>query len=258
MAFTIEEQQKILEGFSSLPEKLQKTLNSPEDAKIVEQIAKPLGFTEKETGVLINIVGQTLLGALHPRDLYDELEDYFDLRPETIKEIIRELSQKLFYPRRFELERVYQSSIIISLSEEQKIKERAPAPISAPTKIPTPPPMPPESFPVFSKTSEIKKPLIKNGGEGPKEPLPFILHKETFAIKDTKEDLIRPSFSFKTPSFFTKSKIPIAPKQQVKIEIESPNQKEGEIEEKKATSKKPSHRIVHYSGFKTPINPFGK
>ena len=98
--------------YEKLPEELQEAIFSVKTADSIYDICQKNEIDE--VSKVAKLVGQVLVGLLPPGELQQTLTKELDLKPETAKNVFREISRFIFYPIEEGLSNIYRIEIIPS------------------------------------------------------------------------------------------------------------------------------------------------
>lgn len=262
--------------YDTLPEILKDALFSLSNAEEVSRICQLNHLPPEIASMVAMLVGQVILGFIHPDDLVNEIRSNIDINPQIADSVVKEIDRKIFTPIRNDLLKIYKPLIseeerllvaeikkpvekteieipgiepkIVTAEEEIKIPETKEE-IQISEKKPAV--APPEGLPM---ATEAEPPVVSPSTElGAGEDGPLIIHKEIE---------IRPPLETKKPLGglfgFLKKKDTEAEKEitpvRAKIETGIEAEKE-EIQEITGKTKPPEIRVVHYTDFRTPFAP---
>lgn len=279
--------EEISERFESLPQNLKDAILSASVSSEVERIGQINHLNEDKIARLALIVGRVFMGFIDTDDSTKEIKDYVDVPVEIASSLARELNRKIFNYYESDIVKAYAPAEGVVMETKESVVQRpaelrpveirreaeampigkqAPIPAmpSATTRTPSPMPMPmpmqkptsePALIPPMKFTEHTAATPIAPAPQKPQTPstpptsTPFILHKEE-KVKPISE--LKPiEISFTSPE----SKKP-AEKPLVAAELELGKEEEKRKEPIIAKTPEPTQRVVHYSDFRTPINPF--
>lgn len=183
-------EQEILRKYPTLATPLQDAMESRYGFERIREIARKYSLIEEDVELVIQFVGLTMLGFLNPRDLGQELFNYMELRDKkTIDALDGELEQKILFPLKSELEKIYGYGQVSAEVKEkpryEKPREVAPstAPVLKPEEKRVELRFKPEARPSFAQAAEgkpaeaMKQPeaVPTSRKEAEMAPAPFIV-----------------------------------------------------------------------------------
>lgn len=261
--------QQIIDRFDILPQRLKDAILSSSTSDEVWRIGQLNHLNDDKIFKLSRIVGRVLLGLIDVDDAAPAIRDYVEIPTELAASLARELKRKIFTFLGAEIASAYSPfAEITSIKTEEahptEVKAKpalAPAPMPSimpreAGKITAPVPMPmpkviEEQKVVPQGIAPMPAPVPAPAAPSPSST-PFILHKEE-AVKPISG--MKPiDFSFSLPETKKTETAPL-----VAAELELDKESFGVSEKKEpliAKTEEPTQRIVHYSEFRTPINPF--
>lgn len=276
-------EQEIVLKYQTLPSPLRDALESRYGLKRIREIAKRHSLIEEDVEVVVQLTGLSMLGFLNPRDLAQELSNYLELRDEkTIDALAGELIREVLAPLKSDLQNLYRTpDIFLKAAEkpapqpEARASETKEMPAPAAETRPVEQPVPirkegagapgPVSLEALRAAPEPMMPLR------PAEPVPAKIHP--FALGETpvkpaapsapfmlrKEEVFAPIMESK-PVQIQRSAAPrpeAGKATAVRLEMAGLEEEKKKKEEVVAKTEMPQQRVVHYSAFRTPVNPFG-
>lgn len=269
--------EQIVERYDTLPEVLQNAFFLPANSEEAIRICKLNHITDDKIARVTRVGVYVLLGYIDVDDFAKEIQEYVPLPPEIAGIVAREFRRKIFSLYEKDIAKIY-APLGGTTQETRKTREEAlpvisqkesgaPATLRAPSSMPReagrfPAPMPlPRAM---EKVEPIPQGIAPAGAvprDEPAKPMPapatpplshapFILHKEE-TIKATSGT--KPiDLSFSMPETKKAGSMPLIAAELELGKEEEKRKKEPVI----AKTAEPSQRIVHYSDFRTPINPF--
>lgn len=252
-------QQQAIERYDSLPQVLKEALFSQESDELIWRIGEAHHLNDEKKSILTTIVGDVIMGFLHPDDLRRELQEVLGIDIRIAASISREVNKRIFYPIRDEIRKVYTPIITGFQKPPMPLVEEMPEEIPTKEKI---------SEETKTPVEELKKPSFPPRRPFPTPPLvvppippkpesgkPFILHKQE-ALKPVLETQMPAAGATgqKFSPFLQATPVQTPPKPAA-AEIELGPKISDRAQEVKGAGETP--RIVHYSGFRTPLQqPF--
>jgi len=104
-------QDQALRRYESLPESLKSALISDYYNDIIDSIAKTNNLNEDQTEKLFLIYGDVILGFIHPDDLSKNLVDDLKIKEDVVKDIVKEIEERIFKYIRKDLVKNYNPEI---------------------------------------------------------------------------------------------------------------------------------------------------
>lgn len=253
----------------TIPGVLRDIFFAPETIDVIEEVAKNNHLSEEKAGLLARVLGWVLLGFVHQDDTHQAVADVLGVDKRIAENIESALKNKIFNRYRDALDHIYtpsigdaQPRIVDVLSEAPTMPVRsaptsaAPAPIGALNLAPT---KPSEQKEVASPTSLSAK---EPGSSETSAPKPFILQEEKTSVPTPTGGDFRLKIDEK---LFGAGKTSVTPELQkqadasrrpAQLEI-GESQTKQEVPASALPSKEQEPRVVHYTQFKTELNPFG-
>lgn len=217
----------ILERYESLPDEIQEILNSEEERRIAQAIGKTQYLDQKKMETFELLVGFTLLGFIHPRELAHEISEELFLNFDHSRSLVDELEKRLFASVQKQLEQVY-TPLPAETEEEIPLRSMSGSTVSLNVFPKSNEDLSIRSVPVQPQKSRSDSAEIK----------PFILHEEKEIVERMPSSGKK---GFSLPFQFFRSSMTSAQneKNPTRVEIELPSTK----------------RVVHYSENSTPLPP---
>ncbi len=245
--------QQVFERYDALPDHLREILVSDAATNTLWLIGENHHLSEERIRTVAGVVGYIFLGFVHVEDLAREIAGEASIDRRLADDIAKEIQLKILSPVIPEIQQLYHygSAQAGTPPAGSGAPFVAPAPASPTTEINQ---LKPE-FAVPEAPVPAPPPVDPNN--------PFVIHQEEEVqpIARPPEQLVRPSFfNSSAPSMGSEreSQIERPPSARLEIGPESftaPSVKSGpEVGRTKA----PQIRVVHYSGPKTEVDPFGK
>lgn len=274
-------EQEIVLKYQTLSRPLRDALESRYGLKRIREIAKRHSLIEEDVEIVVQLTGLSMLGFLNPRDLAQELSNYLELRDEkTIDALAGELIREVLAPLKSDLQNLYRTpDIFLKAAEKPAPQPEVPAAPQAEVRAQAPKELPvpvrkegagapgPVSLETLRAAPEPMTPLR------PAEPVPAKIHP--FALGETvksappgtapapfmlrKEEVFAPIMESK-PVQIQRSAAPrpeAGKATAVRLEMAGLEEEKKKKEEVVAKTELPQQRVVHYSAFRTPVNPFG-
>lgn len=277
--------EEISERFESLPQNLKDAILSASVSSEVERIGQINHLSDDKIARLALVVGRVFMGFIDTDDSTKEIKDYVDVPVEIASSLARELNRKIFNYYEADIVKAYAPAEGVTVetkgpatpkpselrpmeirkeAEAMPIGKQIPAPAMPspiariPSPMPTPIPMqrpasepaliPPMKFTEHTATAAPTAPAPQTPS-APPASTPFILHKEE-KVKPISE--LKPiEISFTSPETKKPAEKPL-----VAAELELGKEEEKRKEPIIGKTPEQSQRVVHYSDFRTPINPF--
>ncbi|MDI6717717.1 MAG: hypothetical protein QMD86_01560 [Patescibacteria group bacterium] len=262
-------EQQIQKRWDVLPENLKEALFFEQNADIVWTACEAQHIPDYKIETIAIIVGDVILGFIHPEELAKEIQNSLNLNINIANEIAKEVDRKIFSLIKGDLEQIYappalevekESTIdlrykqfdILGKTDEPKlinITEEA-GYIAPNVKI--------EKQKMdfnISRNESLEAPAeISEAVKQEGEVAPMIIHqqsefKPTIALKSSLGGLF---------GLRRKGAEPAAPQPIVAQVSLSPEEDLKKDEPKTASTEKPKVKIVHYSDFTVPKDVFGK
>lgn len=253
--------------FEELPTIIQDWISSLRTTYLIMEMNRRYGFKGDQQTAIPYLIYKLITHELDPKEFINELSHRLNISFSAAKGIIHEIEEKVLKPIEMPLRNeigvdvglIYSAEPASPVAEEKKLEETKLKKIEPEIKsaeIMLSPALPEiretktEPKPV-KEPEEIKPPVVS-------EVEPFILHEE-FPTKPREEKpVMKPSFvPLARKSSPPANKTSVAKPITAEIEgaaVAPPSPKKDEL----AATKRSPQRIVHYSGFKTPLSPFGK
>ena len=253
---------------------LREALFSEYNAETLWRICEGQHLSDDKIEKVATLVGDVILGFLHPEDLAQEIRKDINIVPEIANVIASEIDRKIFTPIRSDLEKVYSPAVALAEegappSAEVETEERGPEIIESEKPTVTEIRKPEAPIKIVEE-KEVEQPVLSRA-EGPKiitpeekpeeiqyeevqlpkeielskaiEDRPLILHKETELkpLSDTKKSLksLGGLFDFLKKGKEKKEERP------VRAEVEGIETKPPKIEEIKPVETKV--KVVNYT-----------
>ena len=242
--------------FEELPESTQDYLLSPDTIKLIHDAGKSEGLLDGEIALFTKITTDVLMGSIKEVELFQKIEGSFGVSQTTAQNLTNKLINTVLPSIKAGLDQTLQTETIATAPIKQTlIKDESVQPTisteQAASLRPTfaPPPVVPQ------KQQESPTPKAQEESE-PAHEAPFILHKEE-EIEPAKEatktqyNTQRPAFY--KPTFSEEYKKSMLGAESARIEL---GEESTPREPKPGKTKNQETRIVHYSEFRTPLDPF--
>ena len=218
----------ILERYQTLPDEIQEVLNSEEENRIVQAIGKTQYLDQPKMETFQLLVGYTLLGFIHTRELAHEISEALFLNFDHSRALVDELEKRLFAPVQKLMEQTYSP---LPAEEKQRPSPRS---VSGPT-------VSLNVFPSSKETAQIRPVPVKSewSPSDNSDIKPFILHEERDVIEKSPASAEKKGFSLPF-QFFRSTVAPTqTEKNPTRVEVELPS----------------TRRVVHYSENASPTTP---
>jgi len=111
------------ELYKKLPQELKDAIFAEETGNNIYEICKRYDI-ENDLAVVVDYVGNVLLGLLPPEDFQNILEAELKLEKETAEKVAREINRFIFYPVKPELEQLYKTGGVSAEEEISRPTER--------------------------------------------------------------------------------------------------------------------------------------
>jgi len=278
--------------FGELSESIQEALLAPETASFIYQVGKSAKLTDERISLLAELVGDVFMGSLKESDLTGSIKNALEISDAVAKNLTNEISGIIKSiksgSRSLQKEEPFKPTFAkdgaFNVFQNESDKESsasvdAPA-INSELKLPEIklPPIPQSTTPneEINVLKEVDKPQPSAPNPTPppivnqapvqtiqgvptfqsQHEAPFILHKEE-EIEPAKEatktqyNTQRPAFY--KPTFSEEYKKSMLGAESARIEL---GEESTPREPKPGKTKNQETRIVHYSEFRTPLDPF--
>ncbi len=102
--------QQIEERWEQVPESLRETFFSPDIGDIIWNICEQVGLSEEITDQVVTVVGNVVLGFVHPDDMAAELLSISDIDPKVVDSLVFQIDRKILAPVRSDIDRLFTAS----------------------------------------------------------------------------------------------------------------------------------------------------
>ena len=244
--------------FEELPKIIQDWLSSLRITYLIMEMNRRYGFKGEQQTAIPYLIYKLTTHEIDPKEFINELSHRLNISFSAAKGIIQEIEEKVLKPIEMPLRNEVGVDVDLIYSAEPASPSASPGgPVSSMVEEKKPEETELKKIEPEIKSAEIMLSPPKPVKE-PEEIKPFILHEE-FPTKPREEKPVM------KPSFISPIRRPSPPLNKtsaakpITAEIEGaavtpPSPKKDEL----AATKRSPQRIVHYSGFKTPLSPFGE
>lgn len=97
--------------YEKLPQELKDALFAEGTSEAIEEVAEKYKLSDNQVSILVDSVGQVLLGVLPLEDFQKVLEKELKLKEDLAKKVFQEIYRLIFYPVRSALEELYKIEI---------------------------------------------------------------------------------------------------------------------------------------------------
>lgn len=107
MDYSLIREEEMSKRFDASPQAIFNLLNSEDEKKTVEELARLHYLDEEKKTILEQLIGLILLGFISPADLAVEINENLYLNLDHSKALAEEINQKIFEPVKDDLKKVY-------------------------------------------------------------------------------------------------------------------------------------------------------
>jgi hypothetical protein len=120
---TIFDQEKLLQLYAALPQNLKDAIFSVDSADKIMKAGKKFGLNVEQTGILAEQAGLVMLGALHPRNFIQRLEEEMKVDRTKAVDVAKEINHEIFFPVREALKKIHGMEDTEEVTSEKSIAQ---------------------------------------------------------------------------------------------------------------------------------------